>query len=127
MTFRRISAIAIVTVAVLYGGLLCLLYLSQGSIIYPGAKNRVDATPPQAPGAEVLKISTTLGNVEAIFLPLTLAADDAPQPVVIFAHGNGEVIDYWLTALDGFRPWSFGGRSGKHDATTVRESGVHNV
>ena len=30
------------------------------------------------------------------------------QPVVIFAHGNGEVIDYWLSALHGFRERGIG-------------------
>lgn len=108
MTLRKIFAFAALTAATLYLGFLGLLYFSQGSIIYPGAKNKVDPTPPQAPGAEVLKISTPLANVEAIFLPATLTSDDARQPVVIFGHGNGEVIDNWLTSLDGFRQRGIG-------------------
>jgi hypothetical protein len=103
VTLSKILALVAATAGMLYAGFLCLLYFSQASMIYPGAKNRVGATPPQFIGAEVFKISTALGNVEALFLPATLAVDDTRQPVVIFGHGNGEVIDYWVTALNGFR------------------------
>jgi hypothetical protein len=65
----KILALVAVTAGMLYGGFLCLLYFSQASIIYPGAKNRVDVRPPQSDGAEVFRISTALGNVEALFLP----------------------------------------------------------
>jgi pimeloyl-ACP methyl ester carboxylesterase len=42
-----------------------------------------------------------------VFLPAT-ASDTTQMPVVIFGHGNGEVIDYWTTALDGFRERGIG-------------------
>jgi|HubBroStandDraft_1064217.scaffolds.fasta_scaffold01591_14 uncharacterized protein len=108
MTPRKILALVSVAVALLYGGFLCLLYCLQASMIYPGTKNRVDANPPQSQGAEVFKISTALGNVEALFMPATPAVDETRQPVVIFGHGNGEVIDYWVTALNGFRQRGIG-------------------
>ena len=93
---------------VLYAGFLCLLYFSQGSIIYPGTKNRVDPIPPPSAGAELSRISTVLGNVDALFLPAPATVAGARQPIVIFGHGNGEVIDYWVTALDGFRQRGIG-------------------
>jgi pimeloyl-ACP methyl ester carboxylesterase len=105
---KKIVASAAIAVVVLYGGFLCLLYCLQGSIIYPGAKNQVSAALAQSPSAEVLEISTALGNVEALFLPATASQDGAQQPVVIFGHGNGEVIDSWVTALDGFRQRGIG-------------------
>jgi hypothetical protein len=37
-----------------------------------------------------------------------VGADATQKPVVIFGHGNGEVIDYWLTALHGFRERGIG-------------------
>jgi pimeloyl-ACP methyl ester carboxylesterase len=40
--------------AILYLGFLALLFFAQGSIIYPGAKNHVDPSPPKVPGLEVL-------------------------------------------------------------------------
>jgi pimeloyl-ACP methyl ester carboxylesterase len=107
VTPRRILTGAAIAAAVLYGGFLCALYFSQSSIIYPGTKNHVAANPPQSPGAELLKLSTALGDVEALFLPAALS-DDSRQPVVIFAHGNGEVIDDWVTALEGFRQRGIG-------------------
>jgi hypothetical protein len=30
------------------------------------------------------------------------------KPVMNFGHGNGEVIDYWITAFDGFRERGIG-------------------
>jgi len=66
MTLRKILVLAASAAGVLYAGFLCLLYFSQGSIIYPGAKNRVDTIPPPSPGAELSRISTALGNVDAL-------------------------------------------------------------
>jgi hypothetical protein len=63
----------------------------------------VDPVPPQIQDSEVLKISTSEGNVEALFLPAIAGADAVSKPVVIFGHGNGEVIDYWITPFHGFR------------------------
>jgi pimeloyl-ACP methyl ester carboxylesterase len=88
------------TAAALYLGFLILLFFSQRSMIYPGARYHVDSEPPRAEGLEVLRLRTSLGDVEALFLTATRTA---PGLAVIFAHGNGEVTDYWVTALDGFR------------------------
>jgi uncharacterized protein len=105
---RKILILAAGAAGVLYAGFLCLLYFSQASIIYPGTKNRVDPIPPPSQGAELSRISTALGDVDALFLPAPPAVDAARQPVVIFGHGNGEVIDYWVTALNGFRQRGIG-------------------
>lgn len=40
------------------------------------------------------------GRVEAWFLP---ADGEGPRPAVIFAHGNGEAIDFWAHPLDHYR------------------------
>jgi pimeloyl-ACP methyl ester carboxylesterase len=108
VTLKKVVSYAAVAAVVLYAAFLCALYFMQDSIIYPGAKNRVDLVAPKAQGAEVMKIPTPLGNVEAIFLPATAGADVTQRPVVIFGHGNGEVIDYWVAALDGFRERGIG-------------------
>ena len=108
MQFRRVLAFTLVTVGLSYAVFLCAIYFLQDSLIYPGAKIRVDPVPPHAQGVQVFEISTPNSNVEAIFLPATADADVVQKPVVIFGHGNGEVIDYWLTALDGFRARGIG-------------------
>ena len=108
MILRKILALILGTAVLLYMGFLGLLYFSQSSIIYPGAKNRVDPTAPQPPGAELLKVSTSSGTVDALFLPASDDATATRKPLVIFAHGNGEVIDYWVSGLNGFRERGIG-------------------
>lgn len=108
MNLRRILAFGVVGAGALYAVFLCALYFTQSSIIFPGTKNRVDSDPPQTKGSEVLRISTSEGNVDAIFLPATAGGDGVPKPVMIFGHGNGEVIDYWITAFEGFRQRGIG-------------------
>jgi uncharacterized protein len=105
---RKILAFAAVTAGTLYAVVLCALYFTQNSIIFPGTKNRVDSVPPQTKGSELLRISTSQGSVDAIFLPSTAGGDGVSKPLMIFGHGNGEVIDYWITALDGFRERGIG-------------------
>jgi uncharacterized protein len=108
MKFRDILVFTSVAAGLCYAAFLCFIYFSQGSLIYPGAKDRVSPVPPHAQSIQVLTISTPKGRVEAFFLPATAESDLTPEPVVIFGHGNGEVIDYWLTALDGFRERGIG-------------------
>jgi uncharacterized protein len=90
----------------LYLGYLCALFFGQGALIYPGARIAVAPAPPQAAGLVPLEIATSQGSVEALFLPASSAG--GRQPVVIFAHGNGEVIDYWVSALSGFQERGIG-------------------
>ncbi len=54
-------------------------------------------------GLEKLVIDTPEGQVEAWFLPADRADVSRPVPVVIFAHGNGELIDDWPEMLDPYR------------------------
>jgi pimeloyl-ACP methyl ester carboxylesterase len=108
MNLRRLLAFFTVTAVALYAVLLCMLFFKQSSILYPGTKNRVDPIPPHDPGMEILTIATPAGHVEALFLLAAAGADAMRKPVMIFGHGNGEVIDYWLTALNGFRELGIG-------------------
>jgi hypothetical protein len=39
------------------------------------------------------------GRVEAWFLPAT-STDPEPRPLLLFAHGNGELIDHWASAFE---------------------------
>jgi len=108
MTLGKILGVAGALIVALYLGFLAVLYLNQRAIIFPGAADRVAPTPPQLDGIEVLRIPTEAGNVEALFLPAKGDVRGVPEPLVVFGHGNGEVIDYWLTALDGFRDRGIG-------------------
>ena len=96
--------ISLLLVAILYGGYLGWLFTVQRSIIYPGAVTRVSASPPVAPGIEVARLQTESGQIETLFLPaFHVRTTIERSPTLIFAHGNGEVVDPWVTMLDGFR------------------------
>jgi len=105
---RRVVGYLTCSAAAIYIAFLAWLFFEQTSIIYPGAKNHVDAKPPQTSALEVIRLPTPVGNVEALFLPADPTSDGALQPVMIFGHGNGEVIDYWISALNGFRARGIG-------------------
>jgi uncharacterized protein len=45
-------------------------------------------------GGEQIWLETSSGRVEAWLLPATENAN-TPRPIVIYAHGNGELIDFW--------------------------------
>jgi uncharacterized protein len=101
MNIRKALRVVALTSGGLYVGYLCILYFMQSALIYPGTKDRVDSVAPRPDGADLFHISTTKGNVDALFLPADAHA--TRQPAVIFGHGNGEVIDYWVSALRGFQ------------------------
>jgi alpha-beta hydrolase superfamily lysophospholipase len=52
---------------------------------------------------EKLSIIIREGEVEAWFLPADGSAAGRPAPLVIFAHGNGELIEDWPEVLDPYR------------------------
>ena len=108
LTLSKAFSYVAVAAVLLYAGFLVALYVAQASIIYPGAENRVAPIAPLGHGGEVMKISTSVGTVDALFLPAIADAVALQNPLVIFGHGNGEVIDYWVTALDGFRERGIG-------------------
>jgi uncharacterized protein len=108
MNVRKTLGVWAALAVALYVVFLCLLYISQRTLIYPGTMNRVAASPPHAEGADVFRIATAEGTVDAIFLPAVDGAVAGRKPVMIYAHGNGEVIDYWLTGLQSFREHGIG-------------------
>ncbi|MFC1654708.1 alpha/beta hydrolase [Myxococcota bacterium] len=55
------------------------------------------------PGLEKIWIESPEGPVESWFLPGDGISPENPGPVVVFAHGNAELIDYWPDELSGYR------------------------
>lgn len=84
----RIAAIAYVV----YLGVMSVI---QERLIFVGWKLRhVDATVPRPADAEQLWVTTASGErVEGWFLPGNGVSAANPGPLVIFAHGNAELID----------------------------------
>jgi uncharacterized protein len=71
-----------------------MLFLLQRQIMFP----RQYAIPmPQVaekiPGIEIIWLKLSFGKVESWFLPAVCSAEKCP--VIIFAHGNAELIEHW--------------------------------
>ncbi len=84
--------------------IICGVYMAYGVTLFSLQRNmmypRRYAQPPQDPvqveNLEKIWLQTSRGKVEAWYIPAETKADSDNEggPVVIFSHGNGEVIDY---------------------------------
>ncbi len=90
-------------ICAVYGTYGLTLFSFQRTMMYP----RRYAQPPQLPvqleNLEKVWFTTSRGKVEAWYIPSKLKQDDVKRPALIFAHGNGEIIDY--CAID-FLPYT---------------------
>ena len=75
-----------------------LLFLTQRSILFPMPP--VAGAPPRPAFAEQIWLTTSFGRVEAWYLP-PVGNPGGRAPLLLFTHGNGELIDYWP---DDFEP-----------------------
>ena len=91
--------ISLVKIAVLgYLGYAVLLFVLQRRLLFPGgarAPERGESST-MAPGVQRVWLESTAGRVEAWHMPAQ--PQSGPGPALVFAHGNGELIDDW-TAL----------------------------
>jgi fermentation-respiration switch protein FrsA (DUF1100 family) len=81
----------------------CLLFFVQRSMLFPGGQ--IPAHPEgskNVSGMEKLQLQVGSGRVEAWFLPPDMEYAGKPAPVIVFAHGNAELIDDWPEQLKGF-------------------------
>lgn len=82
-----------------------LLFFGQRSLLFP-APSLAGAAPPPA-DAEVVRLALPYGPVEAWYLP-PLTRNTVPAPLLIFAHGNGELVNYWPQEFSTPRRWGMG-------------------
>ncbi len=66
----------------------------------------VGGAPPRPPFAEQVWLTTSFGRIEAWYLPPLQSSGTAP--LLVFTHGNGELIDYWPEEFDAPRGWGLG-------------------
>ena len=107
------------------------MWFVQRRVMFPSP-----APPKQNVSAGIVGLEKVLigenNAVEAWFIP---PLDfDPPYPVIIFAHGNSELIDYWVSEFEVVRDWGIGvllieypgyGRSqGTPSQTTITETFV---
>lgn len=60
--------------------------------------------PPPPAGAVVARLDTGEEEVEAWLLP-PLVGEPGPAPLLLFAHGNAELIDFWPAEFEEPRRW----------------------
>lgn len=94
----------IAVVATIYVVAAVALYSLQRRFVFPGEAIDLQAEArPAIAGMEVFPLATSGGDSEAWYLPPLDVRE--PFPALIFAHGNGEVIDWWAEGLDELRGW----------------------
>ena len=90
-------------VVLVYVAYCCLLFLIQRQIMFPRYMIPTPAASAHnIPGLEKIWLETEFGKVESWFFSPPSATPSQPAPAVIFAHGNGELIDYWPQELKSF-------------------------
>lgn len=96
----------------IYLGYLGLMYFFQRSLIFPGQYRSAPPALKLKLGIEQLWIETEASKVEVLLLaplpPKQNASEEvksasAKHPAIIYTHGNGELIDDWLTELRPYR------------------------
>lgn len=103
-TTRHRWARRIVVVVIVSGVLMGLLTWVQRKLLFPAYMTEPDPRAgARVAGLERLEVSGGGGAVEAWFLPGDGVSTEAPGPVVVFAHGNGELIDYWPDEMAAYR------------------------
>jgi len=75
-----------------------LIFVAQRRIVFPGAQRESPRSAAVAPpGARQVWLDASFGRVEAWFFP---SDSVAAAPTVVFAHGNGELIEDWESDME---------------------------
>ena len=101
------------------------LFFVQRTLTFP--RPDLASAPPRPDDAEVVWLEQPAGRTEAWLLPARSGAP-GPAPVLLFAHGNAELIDHWAGEFDEPRSWGLAvllveypgyGRSAGHPAQST--------
>jgi fermentation-respiration switch protein FrsA (DUF1100 family) len=88
--------IKIVTVTLFLYLVYCgFLFVMQRQMLFPRYLIELPYHTENTSGLEKIWVTTSFGKIETWFLPQTSGHVAGPAPAVIFAHGNGELIDFW--------------------------------
>jgi len=111
-------------------GYALLMFVVQRRMIFPGTQRespRSSPTPPSS--ATQVWLDASFGRVEAWFFPADVAG---PAPTILFAHGNGELIEDWQSEMESLRGEGvnamivefpgYGHSEGKPTRRTLRET-----
>lgn len=81
-----------------------LLHGLQQKVVFPAPGPRGPAPDLEARGAERVWLESGDARTEAWFLPARGAASPSGA-LIVYAHGNGELIDDWVDAFETPRDW----------------------
>jgi len=101
---RRLVVRWLVFAAVLYVAWCATLYFYQDKMLFPA-----DLAPAPTPSlydrtTEELRVDIGGGeHAVAWFIPALPRDSSKPAPLVVYFHGNAEIIDYQTTAVEGYR------------------------
>ncbi len=96
---------AVLTIAFAYLCWVWFLYVMQARILFPGWTMPFDAVEPPV-GTEIMTVDVGRGEQTQAWYRPGLGRDAAhPGPLVVFAHGNAEVVDEWAWLLDRYHQW----------------------
>ena len=84
------------------------LFLIQRQILFPRYLIDTPSKGEDHPFMEKMWIKTSFGKTEAWSLLPDSMNKKEPSPAVIFAHGNGELIDFWPDELKRFHHFGIG-------------------
>jgi fermentation-respiration switch protein FrsA (DUF1100 family) len=105
MALQKIAIGGALAAIVLLAAYWTFLFVVQRSMLFPMPS--AAGAPPRPPFAEQIWLNTSFGRVEAWYLPAIAPAEER-SPLLVFAHGNGELIDYWPEEFDAPRRWGAG-------------------
>ena len=102
-----LSALAafLAAVVVAAAAFVALVWTVQRGVMFPAPGPPSFDVTGGVVGVEKLRVGAN-GDVDAWLMPPTVG--DAPYPVLIFGHGNGELIDHWVDDFQTPRGWGFG-------------------
>ena len=87
----------------------CLLFVMQRRIIFPRSYIPLASeTEKTIPGLEKIWLTSPSGKFETWFMPPLNSNPSKPAPVVIFGHGNAELIDFCTEELNFFTRMGIG-------------------
>lgn len=93
-----------------YAAYLLFLFIVQRALIYPrGFMGPAGVPELKRYGIQQIWLDTRYGKIETWYLPpVGVSKDRPPVPIVIFAHGNAELIDYNVDEMMPFRQLGMG-------------------
>ncbi|MCK5490075.1 MAG: alpha/beta hydrolase, partial [Gemmatimonadetes bacterium] len=88
-------------------GYLGLAFALQRSVLFPRPPRPETSPADGRPDVDVVWLGSDR-QVEAWYLAPAWVSATRPAPVIVFTHGNGELIDYWLDEFEVVRGWGLG-------------------